>query len=524
MGHGTDCGRVREQNEDTYFADADLGVYCIVDGMGGHAGGQLAAKLASEQIVGRMRIRDKDPATRIREAIALANRAIYKERDRRPEYAEMACVLTLANIEEDHVTVGHVGDTRLYKIHQQALTPITLDHSPVGMLVHQHRLTEVEAMKHPNRNLVSRDVGSADHQPFDPDFIDIYSFDLEPDAAILLSSDGLCDQVRPDTILATVRQYAKDPQAAVDTLIRLANDAGGKDNVSVILVCGPEFAAANGLVGDQTTERLTFDSDSAPPIARRWLVPAVLTVAAAMLVAILSWRQPSKPTAPTGIIYVDPEMAADDANHFRTLAPAIQSAASGSVIRVLAGRHPGPITLRAGVQLQAAPGRDVTLFIEGGSPAVLVADQLVEAAVVDGFHIQATGAQTGVEVHGSRVVLKNNTISGAAEAGVRAGSGSTVEMSGNRIESAPGTVGLVAEGSALDVRANHFVLTPGTLQAKAVEARESGEYRVTFEHNELIGCAGECVIGVHDWRQKNQVQPPASTEKSKSRVRKKGAE
>jgi len=127
-------------------------------------------------------------------------------------------------------------------------------------------------------------------------------------------------------------------------------------------------------------------------------------------------------------------------------------------------------------------------------------------------------------VHGSRVVLKNNTISGAAEAGVRAGSGSTVEMSGNRIESAPGTVGLVAEGSALDVRANHFVLTPGTLQAKAVEARESGEYRVTFEHNELIGCAGECVIGVHDWRQKNQVQPPASTEKSKSRVRKKGAE
>ncbi len=517
IGHKTDCGRVREQNEDAYIAEPGLGVFCVIDGMGGHAGGELAASIASKQILGRMRVQDKDPATRVREAIALANRAIYQERERRPEYGEMACVVTLATVEENHVTVGHVGDTRLYQIRHNTLTPITQDHSPVGMLVREHRLTEVEAMKHPHRNLVSRDVGSADRQPFTPEFIDTYSFDLEADAALLLSTDGLFDELTPDKILAAVAKHAGNPQLAVDTLIRMANEAGGKDNVTAILVCGPEFAASGTVVAADITERLGYLAEAPPRRKLHWLVRVILTIAGTLLAALVLWKYPvrtaEEPSAAT--IYVDSEIVTEDAAHFRSLASAIGSAPSGAIIRVLGGRYPGPIALKAGVQLQAARGRDITLFLEGPSPAVVTADGLLEPTTVEGFRILAAGAPVAVEARGSWVILKNNTISGAAEAGVRA-SGGTLEMSRNHIEIAPATVGLLVTGSAVEARENQFNLLPGPVVAKAIEIdNAASEFRISVEKNELMNCAAECISGLPDWRQKNVVHPPQKKKGSK---------
>ena len=521
IGHRTDRGLVRDENEDAYIADPRLGIYCVIDGMGGHAGGRLAASIASREILSRMRVCDKDPETRVREAIALANRAILQERERRPEYGEMACVLTLAVIEGNRVTVGHVGDTRLYKIAGRTLAPVTRDHSPVGMLVHNHKLTEVQAMKHPNRNLVSRDVGSSDRQPFAADFIDVHSFVLEPDAALLLASDGLFDQVTPDAISAAVRRHAADPQEAVDVLIHLSNQAGGKDNVTAVLVCGPRFAESNEIAGDEITERLSFEDNTAPPPQRRGILPAIVALAAAALVGMLVWNPFAKPELPVqSTIYVDSEITSVDANHFRSLADAIQSAPAGSVIRVLNGRFAGPFTLRAGLQLMAAPGRDVTLFIEGASPAVIMADGLLEPTVVDGFHIAATGAQTAIDAQGSWVVLKNNKISGAADAAVRASGGSTIEMSGNRVEAGPGTVGVAVSGSSLEARTNRFILAAGTLPARAVAIETlQGENRVTLEDNDLVNCAADCVVGVEAWRQKNRVQPAVALLPPRSRKR-----
>jgi serine/threonine protein phosphatase PrpC len=157
----------------------------------------------------------------------------------------MACVLTLAVVDEDSVTVGHVGDSRLYLAWNGTLRKITSDHSPVGELEDQGHLSETEAMAHPRRHEVFREIGSQWRDENTPDFIELKSFRLFPSAALLLCTDGLTDAVPASDIAAIIDTYNGDPEAIVRRLIKAANDRGGADNVSAVFVAGPEFIGAH---------------------------------------------------------------------------------------------------------------------------------------------------------------------------------------------------------------------------------------------------------------------------------------
>ena len=139
----------------------------------------------------------------------------------------MGCVLTVAVVDNGGVTVGHVGDTRLYKLRRGEIVKVTRDHSPVGEREDANQLSEAQAMRHPRRNEVYRDVGAEPHETTDPEFIDILKVPFEPDAALLLCSDGLTDTVASSTAIGrVVEEYAGHPYEVVRALIDAANDGG----------------------------------------------------------------------------------------------------------------------------------------------------------------------------------------------------------------------------------------------------------------------------------------------------------
>ncbi len=240
----TDVGRQRTHNEDAFVANPERGIFVVVDGVGGAAAGEVAAAIAVERIALRLAWKHLPPAARLREAIAAANRAIVVESQHDAALQGMACVLTAVLIEDGTVHVGHVGDTRLYDIDRDGICKITRDHSVVGVQEDAGQLSEWEAMTHPRRNEILRDVGSTHQTPDAPDFIDLYTFAFDPSHALLLCSDGLSDLIPAVTIHQTVTQCAGEPQAAAAALIALANDAGGTDNITAVVVEGANFEGA----------------------------------------------------------------------------------------------------------------------------------------------------------------------------------------------------------------------------------------------------------------------------------------
>ena len=237
----SDPGLLRPNNEDRVYVDDAGGVFLVVDGMGGRAAGELAAETAVQVIPQFLESADGDTPERVREAITRANNEIYRLAQEREECRGMACVLTLAVAREDQITLGHVGDSRLYLIWNGTLRKLTSDHSPVGEWEEQGELSEAAAMNHPRRNEVFRDVGSRPREAHEEEFIQIKSFPFRPGAAILLCTDGLSDMLTSAEISAVVEQYSGDPQITAKALVAAANRQGGKDNVSVIFVAGPEF-------------------------------------------------------------------------------------------------------------------------------------------------------------------------------------------------------------------------------------------------------------------------------------------
>src|SRR5437763_7234524 len=174
----------------------------------------------------------------------------------------MACVLTVAVLDNGSAVVGHVGDSRLYQIRRGEIRKITHDHSPVGEREDARELTEIEAMRHPRRNEVFRDVGSVNRDKDDEGFVDVVEEPIADDGAIVLCTDGLTDGVPAATIAHLVREHAGDPQAVADALVSAANDAGGRDNVTVVYAEGPQFAPA--VRGERATGRVPPDKPRAP--------------------------------------------------------------------------------------------------------------------------------------------------------------------------------------------------------------------------------------------------------------------
>ena len=244
-GVASDPGLLRSNNEDRVYMDEAAGIFLVVDGMGGRAAGELAAHTAAEVIPQQLGSSEGDVAGRVRQAITAANNEIYRLAADRDELHGMGCVLTLAVAHEDQITVGHVGDSRLYLVWNGTLRKLTADHSPVGELEDQGELTEAAAMQHPRRNEVFRDVGSRPRDAEDEEFIQIKSFPFRPAAALLLCTDGLSDMLSSAEISSIVERYSGDPASTARDLVAAANQSGGKDNVSVIFVAGPEFLGSD---------------------------------------------------------------------------------------------------------------------------------------------------------------------------------------------------------------------------------------------------------------------------------------
>jgi serine/threonine protein phosphatase PrpC len=237
----SDPGRMRAENQDRAYANDELGIFLVVDGLGGHAAGEKAAETAVVAICEEMRDSDSVARDRVRRAITAANNRIFEEAIENETWRGMACVLTLALIEDDRVIVGHVGDSRLYLTWNGAIRKLTADHSPVGEREDAGELAETEAMAHPRRHEVFRDVGSRRRQPDEEDFIEVKEFLFKPDAAILLCSDGLSDLLTSGEILEIIERYNGDPAQVAGELVEAANVAGGSDNITAIFVAGSEF-------------------------------------------------------------------------------------------------------------------------------------------------------------------------------------------------------------------------------------------------------------------------------------------
>jgi PPM family protein phosphatase len=251
----TDTGLVRERNEDRFWIDAERGVFLVVDGVGGQAAGEVAAETAVDAFRDAI-FQPGTPEARIRAAIAHANNCIFERAT--GDLQGMACVLTAALVEDGEVTVGHVGDSRLYLIWRGAIRKITSDHSPVGEEEDAGALAEEQAMSHPRRNEVFREVGSRRRQADDEGFIEIRRCRFRPDAALLLCSDGLTDLLTSARVREIIERYDGDPARVACDLVEAANLAGGIDNITALFVAGSEFRGkpSGSLCGTETRPRL----------------------------------------------------------------------------------------------------------------------------------------------------------------------------------------------------------------------------------------------------------------------------
>jgi serine/threonine protein phosphatase PrpC len=237
----TDIGKVRKNNEDTFIAEpvckGQLIAACVIDGVGGYSGGELAARLAREAIIDHLNIISNDIINIMKSALSFANEKIYKEKQLSKQNEQMACVVTLAlaDVNNNKFYYAHVGDTRLYLLRDKTLVKVTRDHSIVGFLEESGRLSEEAAMNHPKRNEINKALGFEAQIGVKNDFIETGESPFLPGDTILLCSDGLSDMIGSSeitSILNTDNSLAAKSKALIDA----ANDAGGTDNITVVLV------------------------------------------------------------------------------------------------------------------------------------------------------------------------------------------------------------------------------------------------------------------------------------------------
>jgi serine/threonine protein phosphatase PrpC len=392
---GSDPGRVRQNNEDAYHSDPDRGIFLVVDGIGGHAAGEQAAAIAVDRVRARLERQTGTAEQRIREAITMANNEILHAARSNPEWTGMACVLTLVLLDNGSAVVGHVGDSRLYLIRRGEIRKITHDHSPVGEREDNRELSESEAMRHPRRNEVFRDVGSEEHSPDDLDFIELQRLAFDSDTALLLCSDGLSDQVASGEIRAAVERHAGSPERAVRDLIGAANRAGGKDNVTILIVEGEAFAAAPRAErqGNSLWERLA-------------LFAAGLLMAGALgWFTRDSWRPPAVVIRPRTIV-VD-----------SSIAEAMAEARPGDTVEVPAGEYREQVHLKSGVTLRARVPREPVLRAAPMSHGPAVVAERVNGARLSGFRIVAdpeAPLNVGIELRDSEAEIDDVEVKGAA--------------------------------------------------------------------------------------------------------------
>jgi PPM family protein phosphatase len=256
VGAATDIGQVREGNEDSYLVVEPL--YAVADGMGGHRGGEVASSLALETVQGMFERREGSLA----EQVAEANRAVFDRSQSDRKVSGMGTTLTAAQVDGNRVHLVHVGDSRAYLLRGGELTQITEDHTLVHRMVMEGEISEEEAETHPHRSILTRALGVDQN-------IQVDEGDLEvaPGDRLLLCTDGLTGMV-PEGQIREILLESLDPQEVVDKLVKVANRAGGIDNITALIL---DFA------NDGSGPGATKGSAIRQPTSERPIAPAAPT-------------------------------------------------------------------------------------------------------------------------------------------------------------------------------------------------------------------------------------------------------
>ncbi|MEW6050475.1 MAG: Stp1/IreP family PP2C-type Ser/Thr phosphatase [Candidatus Zixiibacteriota bacterium] len=264
----TDKGLVRPGNEDYLHIDDENLVYAVCDGMGGHQAGEVASMTASEVIKTAflefsaelmqdplLTLNRTVPGTGdlLLKAIRLANRAIYRKAQMDPSLTGMGTTIISVACEADIMSIAHVGDSRAYRLRQDKIEPLTVDHSWVAEMQAQQNLSREEANALVGKNIILRALGVRENIE-----IDYRIIRLQPGDQFLLCSDGLCGYADDDEIFEIARPRRDNLEKMAEDLIQMANDRGGPDNVSVIII---EVLEVNKSVLPEL-EVMTFPSES----------------------------------------------------------------------------------------------------------------------------------------------------------------------------------------------------------------------------------------------------------------------
>lgn len=234
----TDIGKERKINEDFYYISGPedkIKLFILADGMGGYNAGEVASKMAVEAVkeyIYKHFERNKKSKEMlenlIRESIEYANEDIYKKAQSKKELSGMGTTLDVCLIYNSRIYIGHIGDSRVYRIRKEFMRRITRDHSYVQTLIEDGKITKEEAFNHPKRNMITKALGCM--EKVEPD---VYAKTFIKDDIILMSSDGLTNMIKEEEIYNIIK---KDTLKATDNLVKQANDNGGYDNITVVVI------------------------------------------------------------------------------------------------------------------------------------------------------------------------------------------------------------------------------------------------------------------------------------------------
>jgi PPM family protein phosphatase len=263
----TDTGRQRRDNEDSAYVQAPM--FVVADGMGGAQAGEVASRMAIETFEEGLPA-SGPPEARLAELVRSANHRIYDRSRAEQGRAGMGTTLTAAFLDDAHLAIAHVGDSRAYLFRDGELMRLTQDHSLVDELVRQGKLTEEQAAEHPQRSIITRALGP------EPEVeVDTWTYPVRAGDVLLLCSDGLTSMISEERVGEILRS-ARSLQAAADDLIQDANEAGGRDNITVVLSRFEEAGDAAS-TGDHPTMIARPDEEQGAGGARA--VPAPVVVA-----------------------------------------------------------------------------------------------------------------------------------------------------------------------------------------------------------------------------------------------------
>jgi len=297
----SDPGKVRRRNEDSFVCEPPL--FAVADGVGGAQAGEVASRLAAATL---RSYGDGDAAgaeAQLRSTIQEANRRIYARASSDPHASGMGTTVVAAILGEDGVAIGHVGDSRAYRVRNDAIEQLTQDHTLVAELVRTGRLTPEQAEIHPQRSVITRALGTDAAVQ-----VDSFTVDARPDDIFLLCSDGLSTMVDEATVLKTIRKQST-LEGAAKALIHAANKGGGEDNITVVLFSieeGDGEASRSGTVASATatngsaptvttTPRIestkggTRGRDSGPRVGRALVIAVLVLLLFAGVAAAALW-------------------------------------------------------------------------------------------------------------------------------------------------------------------------------------------------------------------------------------------